>query len=368
MAPAIPSARRLLEDTHLRAILQDLHTLEGPSDAPPKPPDMIKFTTKTHVGEALKVCHPLLQLHSPPEALPRTSFHLSILFLFFFGFPSNLSYLSTPFLCSSLQTLAAYNILSAPVTDPSTQGYVGMLDVMDILGSFVGAVYPELLREGWMEVHKKLSVMELESLGVEFSARSIQGILHGGELWYKVSEGWGTELHAEVALFRLIVLSIPKIKFLHALVIVIQFWKAWLCRYGNLSPLMSHSVVILLLHSGCRATANPLCWMSLKQASALGCLRGCTPRATTCACTTALRCSTSSLASKPRMDRSLSGASPASCPRWTSSASWQQIWPPLLTKKRKQTPVQINSVARVRWPACMLHYRSWDWCMERQQW
>ena len=118
-----------------------------------------------------------------------------------------------------MQTLAAYNILSAPVSDATSGEYVGMVDVADIMGGVVrgedthlccliritssrvlltsarrgcilvleqqqrsciqaftrkrlvvlhcapppAGVYPELLERGFLEQHKRLSISELQS-------------------------------------------------------------------------------------------------------------------------------------------------------------------------------------------------------------
>lgn len=36
-----------------------------------------------------------------------------------------------------------------------------------------------------MESHKRLSISELQSVGVEFTAKRLSSLLHGGDLWYK---------------------------------------------------------------------------------------------------------------------------------------------------------------------------------------
>ncbi|EFN53812.1 hypothetical protein CHLNCDRAFT_53630 [Chlorella variabilis] len=110
--------------------------MQGPLEGPAKPPELIKFTTAQSVGDALKA-------------------------------------------------LAAYNILSAPVSDAATGEYVGMVDVADIMGSMLRGVYPELLEKGYLEQHKRLSISELQSVGVEFCSRKLSNLLHGGDLWFK---------------------------------------------------------------------------------------------------------------------------------------------------------------------------------------
>ena len=52
---SLRASRRLLEETGLEASLRELPTLQGVAlDAPPKPREILKFTTKTTVAEALK--------------------------------------------------------------------------------------------------------------------------------------------------------------------------------------------------------------------------------------------------------------------------------------------------------------------------
>lgn len=130
------NAKNLLERKRLGEFLEELGRLQGPLAGPAKPPELIKFSTAQSVGEAMKV-------------------------------------------------LAAYNILSAPVSDAASGEYVGMLDVADILGGVVKGVYPELLEKGFLEQHKRLSISELQSVGVEFSARKLSNLVHGGDLWFK---------------------------------------------------------------------------------------------------------------------------------------------------------------------------------------
>ncbi len=81
--------------------------------------------------------------------------------------------------------LAAYNILSAPAVDTTTNEYIGIIDVMDTLNGLLHSVYPELLREGYIETHKRLSMTELETIGLDFSSQTIASLVHGGDLWYK---------------------------------------------------------------------------------------------------------------------------------------------------------------------------------------
>ncbi|KAL4419761.1 hypothetical protein ABPG75_006859 [Micractinium tetrahymenae] len=130
------NAKNLLERKRLGEFLDELSKLQGPLAGPAKPPELIKFSTAQTVGEAMKV-------------------------------------------------LAAYNILSAPVSDAATGEYVGMLDVADVLGGVVRGVYPELLEKGFLEQHKRLSISELQSVGVDFNARKLSNLLHGGDLWFK---------------------------------------------------------------------------------------------------------------------------------------------------------------------------------------
>eukprot|EP00887_Chlorella_sp_A99_P000079 scaffold16.g79.t1 len=105
------NAKNLLERMPLAQFLQELHGLQGPLAGPAKPPELIKFNTSQTIGEALK-------------------------------------------------TLAAYNILSAPVSDALTGEYTGMVDAPSILRSLL-------------------------KVGVEFCSRRLSSVLHGGDLWYK---------------------------------------------------------------------------------------------------------------------------------------------------------------------------------------
>ena len=89
------------------------------------------------------------------------------------------------------QTLAVYNVLSTPVSDFNTNEYVGIIDVVDILNGILQAVYPELLREGYVQAHKRLSMTELQAIGFEFTSQTVAGLVHGGDLWYKVSKIYG---------------------------------------------------------------------------------------------------------------------------------------------------------------------------------
>ena len=42
-------------------------------------------------------------------------------------------------------------------------------------------------------MHKRLSISELQSVGVEFTAKKLSSLLHGGDLWYKGGElVWGS--------------------------------------------------------------------------------------------------------------------------------------------------------------------------------
>jgi CBS domain-containing protein len=56
---------------------------------------------------------------------------------------------------------------------------------MDTLNGLLHAVYPELLREGYIQTHKRLSMTELETIGLDFSSQTIASLVHGGDLWYK---------------------------------------------------------------------------------------------------------------------------------------------------------------------------------------
>ncbi|KAI3425172.1 hypothetical protein D9Q98_008942 [Chlorella vulgaris] len=123
------NARNAMERKRLGEFLQDLEKLTA---SPPKPPELVKLTTAHSVGDALKA-------------------------------------------------LAAYNILSAPISDASSGEYVGMLDVGDVMA----AVVRELLEAGFLERHQRLSISELQSAGVEFCAHKLGSLLHGGDLWFK---------------------------------------------------------------------------------------------------------------------------------------------------------------------------------------
>lgn len=130
------NAKNLLERMPLAQFLQELHGLQGPLAGPAKPPELIKFNTSQTIGEALK-------------------------------------------------TLAAYNILSAPVSDALTGEYTGMVDAPSILRSLLKGVYAELLEKDFVASHQRLSISELQSVGVEFCSRRLSSVLHGGDLWYK---------------------------------------------------------------------------------------------------------------------------------------------------------------------------------------
>ena len=77
-------------------------------------------------------------------------------------------------------------MLSAPVNDALTNEYVGMVDVVDLIGNFLQSIFPELQHVDFIQDHKRLSIAELQALGVEFGTRTITRMLHGGDLWYKV--------------------------------------------------------------------------------------------------------------------------------------------------------------------------------------
>ncbi len=81
--------------------------------------------------------------------------------------------------------LAAYNILSAPAVDSTTNEYIGIIDVFDTLNGLLHSVYPELLKEGYIETHKRLSMTELETIGLDFASQTIATLVHGGDLWYR---------------------------------------------------------------------------------------------------------------------------------------------------------------------------------------
>jgi 5'-AMP-activated protein kinase regulatory gamma subunit len=83
------------------------------------------------------------------------------------------------------QVLAAYNILSAPVVDAATKEYIGIMDVMDTLNALLLSVYPELLHGDYVQTHKRLSMTELETIGLDFSSQTIATLVHGGDLWYR---------------------------------------------------------------------------------------------------------------------------------------------------------------------------------------
>ncbi|KAH7619934.1 hypothetical protein Ndes2526B_g05178 [Nannochloris sp. 'desiccata'] len=132
----LAATKKLLEETKLRTALVTLPSLQVRSDALPKLHETIKLKSNTTVAEALKV-------------------------------------------------LAAYNILSAPAVDASTNEYIGIIDVMDTLNGLLLSVYPELLREGYVQTHKRLSMTELETIGLDFSSQTIATLVHGGDLWYR---------------------------------------------------------------------------------------------------------------------------------------------------------------------------------------
>lgn len=124
---------KLLKSTHLRdRCISPFH--------PSKPPDIITLTTKNTVEEAL-------------------------------------------------QSLASFNILSAPVIDAITKDYIGIIDVISILGSFLHKIYPELLSEDYVITHKRHSMNELQTLGAEFANSHIALMCHGGDMWFKGDAG-----------------------------------------------------------------------------------------------------------------------------------------------------------------------------------
>lgn len=58
---------------------------------------------------------------------------------------------------------------------------------MDALTALLHQIYPELLAEGFVESHKRLSMTELQAFGIEFGSHTVSSMLHGGDLWFKVS-------------------------------------------------------------------------------------------------------------------------------------------------------------------------------------
>lgn len=65
---------------------------------------------------------------------------------------------------------------------------MGILDVYDALAGLLAHVYPELLKEGYVAAHKRLSMTELQAIGLEYCAQRIATLVHGGDLWYKASD------------------------------------------------------------------------------------------------------------------------------------------------------------------------------------
>ncbi|GAB4816058.1 hypothetical protein N2152v2_003104 [Parachlorella kessleri] len=130
------NAKNLLERESLGKFLGELDALSGPLAGPSKPPELVKFSTTDSVGHAMR-------------------------------------------------QLAAYNVLAAPVSDAVSGEYVGMIDVADLLKGLIRGVYPELLEQDYLKSHKRLSISELQSVGVEFTAKNLSSLLHGGDLWFK---------------------------------------------------------------------------------------------------------------------------------------------------------------------------------------
>lgn len=56
---------------------------------------------------------------------------------------------------------------------------------MDALKALLHQIYPELLADGFVESHKRLSMTELQAFGIEFGSHSVSSMLHGGDLWFK---------------------------------------------------------------------------------------------------------------------------------------------------------------------------------------
>ena len=74
------------------------------------------------------------------------------------------------------------------MSDAHTREYVGIMDVMDILSGLLKHTFPELLQEGYVQKHKRLSMMELQAIGIDFGSKSVALFVHGGDLVYKVIE------------------------------------------------------------------------------------------------------------------------------------------------------------------------------------
>ena len=77
--------------------------------------------------DACPAGHALKRASVPPPAQPHPPGLL----------PSLLLSLPNSYPTTSVQTLAAYNILSAPVSDATSGEYVGMVDVADIMAGVV---------------------------------------------------------------------------------------------------------------------------------------------------------------------------------------------------------------------------------------
>lgn len=83
--------------------------------------------------------------------------------------------------------MAAANILSAPVCTAETSEYIGMIDVVDIVGGLIRMSYPEFFtcNGQWLEEHPRLGIAELTAIGTEYGNKRIESLLHGGELWFQ---------------------------------------------------------------------------------------------------------------------------------------------------------------------------------------
>lgn len=86
--PRFPSTRALLEEKKLSAFVEELGSLEGQVSGPAKPKELVKVSTQTPIGQALR-------------------------------------------------ELAASNVLSAPVFEGDSGDYAGILDVADVLASLM---------------------------------------------------------------------------------------------------------------------------------------------------------------------------------------------------------------------------------------
>jgi len=108
-------------------------------DSPPKPRQVIKVTTQSTVAEVLK-------------------------------------------------EFATYNLLSSPVIDSTSSDYCGLIDVADLLKGFLdrlSANYSELNQEEFLQHHHKITMAELQSLGLTYSSTKIHHLLHNAEMWYR---------------------------------------------------------------------------------------------------------------------------------------------------------------------------------------